>query len=42
MTAETMLDIGLIVLEEFLLYAHRDGLRPYEWREKAMRTWEAK
>jgi hypothetical protein len=32
---DVMLDAGLTVLEEFLLHAHRDGLRPYEWREKA-------
>jgi hypothetical protein len=31
---EEMLDIGLITIEEVLLYAHTDGLRPYELWEK--------
>lgn len=37
-TPDQMLDIGLIVLEETLLYAHHDGFRPYEWREKMLRN----
>jgi hypothetical protein len=31
-----MLDAGLAVLEEVLFFAHRDGLRPYEWRDKVL------
>lgn len=33
-TPEQLLDIGLISIETTLLYAHRDGLRPYETWEK--------
>ncbi len=33
-TLDDMLDIGLIVIEEILAYAHSDGLRPYELWEK--------
>lgn len=36
-TLDEMLDIGLTVIEEVLLYAHSDGLRPYEWWEKTKR-----
>jgi hypothetical protein len=38
MTPDVMLDCSLVTFEEFLLYAHHDGLRPYEWREKAVRN----
>jgi hypothetical protein len=31
---DQVLDIGLITIETTLLYAHRDGLRPYETWEK--------
>lgn len=31
---DDMLDIGLLVIEEILAYAHSDGLRPYELWEK--------
>ncbi len=34
---EDMLDIGLLTLEEILLYAHDDGLRPYETWSKVKR-----
>lgn len=30
-TAEEMLDIGLLTIEETLAFAHQDGLRPYEY-----------
>jgi hypothetical protein len=30
MTCDELLDIGLITIEEILVYAHNDGLRPYE------------
>jgi hypothetical protein len=33
-TCEEMLDIGLLTIEEVLLFAHTDGLRPYEFWEK--------
>lgn len=33
-TLDDMLDIGLLVIEETLFYAHRDGLRPYELWDK--------
>ncbi|MCC7518898.1 MAG: hypothetical protein IT578_06910 [Verrucomicrobiae bacterium] len=36
-TAEEMLDIGLLTIEETLAYAHQDGLRPYENWEKVKR-----
>lgn len=38
MTLEEMLDIGLIVIEEVLAYAHSDGLRPYEFWEKVKKS----
>ena len=34
MEPDTMLDIGLILIEEILAYAHTDGLRPCEWWQK--------
>ena len=34
-SCDDMLDIGLLVLEEVLAFAHSDGLRPYEFWEKA-------
>lgn len=37
-SAEDMLDIGLITIEETLRFAHTDGLRPYEWWTKVKRT----
>jgi hypothetical protein len=38
-SCDEMLDIGLLVIEEILLYAHRDGLRPYElWDKVKPRT----
>lgn len=36
-TLDQMLDLGLQVLEETLLFGHTDGFRPNEWREKAMK-----
>ena len=33
-TAEDLLDIGLLTIEETLFFAHKDGLRPYEYWEK--------
>jgi hypothetical protein len=36
-TPDQMLDIGLITLEEVLEFAHRDGFRPYEVREKILK-----
>lgn len=38
MSNDDMLDIGLIVIEEVLLYAHTDGLRPYETWEKVKKS----
>lgn len=35
---DQMLDIGLITIEELLLFAHTDGLRPYELWEKVKKT----
>lgn len=35
-TADELLDIGLTVFEEILLYGLHDGFRPYEWREKVL------
>lgn len=37
-TCDQLIDIGLITIEEILNYAHRDGLRPYEWWEKVKKT----
>ena len=37
MTCDQMLDIGLLTIEETLIYAHDDGLRPYEWWRKVKR-----
>jgi len=37
-TCEQMLEIGLITIEEILEYAHRDGLRPYEYWQKVKAT----
>jgi Zinc carboxypeptidase len=39
-TADEMLDIGLITIEELLFYALEDGLRPYEYRPKVMAALE--
>lgn len=37
-TPDQLLDIGLISIEATLQYAHRDGLRPYETREKMIKN----
>ena len=39
-TEEQLLDIGLITIEEILVYAHRDGMRAYEWWDKAKKSLE--
>lgn len=41
MSHDDMLDIGLIVIDEILLYAHSDGLRPYESWEKVKKQFNA-
>ena len=33
-TFDSLVDIGLITIEEILHYAQTDGLRPYEWLHK--------
>ena len=40
-TADEMLDIGLLTIEETLSFAHKDGLRPYEYWEKVNRQMSA-
>ena len=40
-TAEDLLDIGLLTIEETLFYAHKDGLRPYEYWEKVKKSMAA-
>jgi hypothetical protein len=37
-TAEDLLDIGLLTIEETLIFAHKDGLRPYEYWEKLKKS----
>ncbi len=39
---DDMLDLGLITLEEILIYAHTDGLRPYETWEKTKHQMQLK
>ncbi len=39
--AEDLLDIALITIEETLIFAHKDGLRPYEYWEKVKKTGRA-
>jgi len=37
-TADEMLDIGLLTLEELLFFGLKDGFRPYEYRQKIINS----